>query len=815
MNHENTQELPLEEVIGDRFGRYSKYIIQDRALPDARDGLKPVQRRILYAMYEDNNTFDKPFRKSAKTVGNVIGNYHPHGDSSVYEAMVRMSQDWKLRSELIEMHGNNGSIDGDPPAAMRYTEARISKLASQLLLSIDKKTVDKVPNFDDSLLEPTVLPANFPNLLVNGATGISAGYATDIPAHNLAEVINAVIMRMEKPECTVSQLMTVLPGPDFPTGGIIQGSSGIRQAYETGKGKIILRAKTKVITEKNGRSRLVITEVPFECNKASLVKKMDDIRLDRKIDGIIEVRDESDRQGLQIVVEIKKEIDPQVILHYLYKHTDLQVAFNFNMVAINDRRPMMMNLIELLDAYIAHRKEIVLRRSKYDLNKAKEREHIVVGFIKALSILDEVIVTIRASKDKKNAKTNLMQKFSFTEKQAEGIVMLQLYRLTNTDVVELQNEAKELAEIIKNLSIIISSQEALNKIIKDELKEIKKQFASKRRSVIEENIEEIKITKEQLIGKEETIVSVTCEGYIKRSSIRSYSASNGNDIGLKESDKVLKIIETHTLNTMLLFTNKGNYLVLPVHQIPEIRWKDVGQYIGNFFPIDSDEKIITVLSISDYERPVFVTYVTEKGIVKRTELKSLKVQRISKPIVGIKLKTSDRVQAVFITDGYQYLFLGSKKGRELLFFEGDIPVLSTKATGVIGMKIASDDDYIIASATVNNLDGFALIMITDSGQIYKFKLASFEIASRSKIGELICNNLKKANINLIGMHVIDANNYKDIFVKLLSGETKLLPLNDINYFTKRKSSIYTISLEKNDKITTTWGLPEIEKMLIK
>ena len=412
MSQERFQDLPLEEIMGDRFGRYSKYIIQDRALPDARDGLKPVQRRILYAMFNENNTHEKPFRKSAKTVGYVIGNFHPHGDSSVYEAMVRMSQDWKSRHPLIEMHGNNGSVDGDPAAAMRYTEARLSAIAGELLRDITKRTVDFIPNFDDQDVEPTVLPARFPNLLVNGSTGISAGYATDIPPHNLTESLDAVLMRLDNPNATVDELMTVISGPDFPTGGIIQGVDGIKKAYETGRGKIIVRAKATIEPLKGNKEQIVITELPYEVNKANLVKKMDEQRVDKRLEGISEIRDESDRTGLRVVIELKKDVPAEGILNYLYKTTDLQVTYNFNMIAIHNRRPTMMTLPLMLDAYITHQKDVVTKRSQYDLQKAKDRLHIVEGLMKALSILDEVITTIRASRDKRDAKNNLMDKFA-------------------------------------------------------------------------------------------------------------------------------------------------------------------------------------------------------------------------------------------------------------------------------------------------------------------------------------------------------------------------------------------------------------------
>ncbi|MEH6996481.1 DNA topoisomerase IV subunit A, partial [Neobacillus drentensis] len=512
--NEKFRDLPLEDVIGDRFGRYSKYIIQERALPDARDGLKPVQRRILYAMHVEGNTQEKGFRKSAKTVGNVIGNYHPHGDSSVYEAMVRMSQDWKVRNVLIQMHGNNGSMDGDPPAAMRYTEARLSAIAAELLRDIEKQTVDFIPNFDDTSKEPTVLPAMFPNLLVNGSTGISAGYATDIPPHNLREVIDGVIMRMDHPDSTVDEIMTVIKGPDFPTGGIIQGIDGIKKAYETGKGKIIVRSKAEIEDVRGGKQQIVVTEIPFEVNKANLVKRIDEFRLDRKVEGISEVRDETDRTGLRIVIELKKDSDANGVLNYLYKNSDLQVTYNFNMVAIAKKRPKLLGIREMLDAYIEHQKEVFVRRTKYELDKANERQHIVEGLMKALSILDEVIATIRASKDKRDAKDNLISKFAFTEAQAEAIVSLQLYRLTNTDITALQNEAEELANKIAEWTAILLSEKKLISVIKKELKDVQKRFADARRSKIEAEIEELKINLEVTVPSEDVIVTVTKEGYI-------------------------------------------------------------------------------------------------------------------------------------------------------------------------------------------------------------------------------------------------------------------------------------------------------------
>ena len=760
------QNLRLEDVVGDRFGRYSKYIIQDRALPDARDGLKPVQRRILYAMFNDGNTHEKPFRKSAKTVGNVIGNYHPHGDSSVYDAMVRMSQDWKLRNELIEMHGNNGSLDGDPPAAMRYTEARLSTISSELLRDIDKKTVEFAPNFDDTDMEPTVLPASYPNLLVNGSTGISAGYATEIPPHCLSEVIDATVLRVMKPDCTLDDVMQVMKGPDFPTGGIIQGIDGIRKGYETGKGKIAIRAKTAIEQLKGGRQQIAITELPYEVNKANLVRKMDDIRVDKKVDGMSEVRDESDRTGLRVVVELKKEADATLILNYLFKNTDLQVFYHFNMVAIHNRRPEQMSLLAVLDAYIAHRKDVVVRRSTFELEKAKARAHIVEGLMKALSILDEVIAAIRASKDKKDARDNLMKQFQFTEVQAEAIVTLQLYRLTNTDMTALRTEADQLSAQIARLLEILGDQKILMAVITEELQVVRKAFQTPRRSVIEAEIEEIKISQEQLIESVDEIVTVTKAGYVKRTSLRSFAASGGETsaLGLKEGDRILSTLEMNTVHTLLAFTNKGNYLVCPVYQLPEIRWKDVGQHINHIVPIDTDEEIVATVSVVDFEQsPAYLTFVTEKGLVKRTALSQLKAQRISKPLVAASLKGNDKVKAVYVTNGTQKLVMVSKKGYVLMFDENDVPVVGTKAAGVIGLKL-KDDDNVVASFAVDDVVEESMVLITQRSSAKRLKLSAFEVATRAKRG-------------VVALREVKTNPHEVIAVYPVVGEQKLQVLS--------------------------------------
>ncbi|WP_210608179.1 DNA topoisomerase IV subunit A [Priestia flexa] len=736
-------DLPLEDVIGDRFGRYSKYIIQERALPDARDGLKPVQRRILYAMHVEGNTAEKGFRKSAKTVGNVIGNYHPHGDSSVYDAMVRMSQDWKVRNVLVEMHGNNGSIDGDPPAAMRYTEARLSAMASELLRDIDKQTVEFVPNFDDTSEEPTVLPAMFPSLLVNGSTGISAGYATEIPPHHLEEVIDATIMRIDNPSSSVEELMTVIHGPDFPTGGIIQGVDGIKKAYETGKGKIIIRGKAEIEDVRGGKQQIVITEIPFEVNKANLVKKMDELRIDRKVEGIAEVRDETDRTGLRIVIELKKDANAQGVLNYLYKNTDLQVPYSFNMVAISKKRPTLMTLPSILDAYIDHQREVVTNRSKYELKKAKEREHIVAGLIKALSILDEVISTIRASKDKRNAKDNLMTQFEFTEKQAEAIVSLQLYRLTNTDITALEQESEELKGKITELEAILASEKKLFSVIKKELRRVKKQYGDERRSKIEAEIEEIKINLEVMVPSEDVIVTVTKDGYVKRTSLRSYSASNGQDFGMKDTDRILSKLEINTTETLLIFTRKGNYLYLPVHELPDIRWKDMGQHIMNIVPIDKDDYIVNAIPIKEFKDDHYLLFFTKNGMIKKSELLQYKAQRYSKALVAVNVKGNDEVVDVYVTNGKQQVFIATRQGYGLWFAEEEVNVVGTRAAGVKGINL-KENDYVVSGVVFSEekVKETDLFITTHRGAIKKTKMTEFEQSSRAKRGLVMVRELK-------------------------------------------------------------------------
>lgn len=752
---EKLLDLPLEDVIGDRFGIYSKYIIQERALPDVRDGLKPVQRRILYAMLNDGNTNEKPFRKSAKTVGNVIGNYHPHGDSSVYEAMVRMSQNWKVRNVLIEMHGNNGSVDGDPAAAMRYTEARLSAISSTLLKDIEKETVDFVLNFDETTEEPLVLPSRFPNLLVNGSTGISAGYATDIPPHHLGEIIDATIMTMENPECSLEDLMTVVKGPDFPTGGIIQGIDGIKKAYQTGKGKIVVRGRTEIEDLRGGKQQIVIDELPYEVNKANLVKKMEELRLDRKVEGVAEVRDETDRTGTRVIIELKKDGDAQGILYYYFKNTDLQITYNFNMVAIHNKTPKLMGLKAILDAYIEHQKNVINKRSAYDLRKAKARAHIVEGLIKAISVLDEVIATIRASKDKRDAKVNISQKFGFSEEQAEAIVSLQLYRLTNTDILTLQDEQAELNKLINELENILSSEKQLIKVIKKELNEIKKKFADPRRSIIQNEIEEIKVDLEVMIASEDVMTALTKQGYIKRSSLRSFAASNGEEGLMKDRDRILYQEQMNTTDTLLIFTDKGRYLYIPVHLIPDKKWKEMGQHVANIVPIDPDENVLKAMAVKSFDDSLYLTFISKDGMVKRTPLSEYKAQRYSKPLMGMKLKGSDQCIDVFLTDGKTNVLLVTRLGYGLWFDEDEISLVGQRAAGVKGINL-KQDDYVVGGAVFGSGTSPDLLVATQRGAVKKMHVArELEKSSRARRGLVLLRELKSNPHRIAGIVLLE------------------------------------------------------------
>ncbi len=727
--------------MGERFGRYSKYIIQERALPDIRDGLKPVQRRILYSMNKDGNTFEKGYRKSAKSVGNIMGNFHPHGDSSIYDAMVRMSQDWKNREILVEMHGNNGSMDGDPPAAMRYTEARLSEIAGYLLQDIEKNTVSFAWNFDDTEKEPTVLPAAFPNLLVNGSSGISAGYATDIPPHNLSEVIDAVVYMIDHPKASLEKLMEFLPGPDFPTGGIIQGADEIKKAYETGKGRVVVRSRTEIEELKGGKQQIIVTEIPYEVNKAVLVKKIDDVRVNNKVPGIVEVRDESDRTGLRIAIELKKEADSQTILNYLLKYTDLQVNYNFNMVAIDHFTPRQVGLQKILSSYISHRKDIIIERSKFDKAKAEKRLHIVEGLIRVLSILDEIIALIRSSDNKADAKENLKVSYDFSEEQAEAIVTLQLYRLTNTDIVTLQNEENDLRDLITTLSAIIIGDEAtMYNVMKRELREVKKKFANPRLSELQAESQIIEIDTASLIAEEETFVSVTRGGYLKRTSPRSFNASSLEEVGKRDDDELIFVKQAKTTEHLLLFTTLGNVIYRPIHELTDLRWKDIGEHlsqtISNFA---TEEEILYADIVTSFDQGLYVA-VTQNGFIKRFDRKELSPWRTykSKSTKYVKLKDDkDRVvtlSPVIMED----LLLVTKNGYALRFSSQEVPIQGLKSAGVKGINLKNDDSLASAFAVTSN----SFFVLTQRGSLKRMAVDDIPQTSRANRGLLVLRELK-------------------------------------------------------------------------
>lgn len=768
------QDLSLEDVIGDRFGRYSKYIIQERALPDVRDGLKPVQRRILFAMHSSGNTYDKNFRKSAKTVGDVIGQYHPHGDLSVYDAMVRLSQDWKLRHVLIEMHGNNGSIDNDPPAAMRYTEAKLSQLSEELVRDINKETVAFVPNYDDTTLEPMVLPARFPNLLVNGSTGISSGYATDIPPHNLAEVIQATLKYIDNPDITVTQLMKYIKGPDFPTGGIIQGVDGIKKAYETGKGKIVVRSKVDEETLRNGRQQLIVTEIPYEVNKSSLVKRIDELRVDKKVDGIIEVRDETDRTGLRIAIELKKDVNAEAIKNYLFKNSDLQIAYNFNMVAISDGRPKLMGIRQIIDSYLNHQIEVVANRTKYDLDHAEKRMHIVEGLMKALSILDEVITLIRNSKNKKDAKDNLVAEFEFTEAQAEAIVMLQLYRLTNTDIVALENEHNELANLIKEYRHILDNHDALLQVIKSELTDIRKRFKSERLSSIEAEIAEIKIDKEVMVPSEDVVLSITRQGYIKRTSTRSFNASGVTEVGLKDGDSLLKYQTVNTQDTVLVFTNKGRYLFIPVHKLADIRWKELGQHVSQIVPLDDYETVVDVYNEQSFKDDAFYVLATRNGMIKKSNVSLFKTTRYNKPLVAMKVKDNDELINVIRLNEDQLISVLTHKGMSLTYSSEELSDTGLRAAGVKSINL-KDEDFVVMTDVVDS--DSSIIMATQRGAVKRISYKILQQAKRAQRGITLLKELKKNPHRVVAGYVVKDESMYTLYSESHSEEGQITDIH--------------------------------------
>ncbi|CDR31130.1 DNA topoisomerase 4 subunit A [Acholeplasma oculi] len=774
---EKIQKTLLEDIMAKSFGRYSKYIIQDRALPDARDGLKPVQRRILYAMGQMGVNFNKPHKKSARIAGDVMGKYHPHGDSSIYDAMVRMSQDFKMRIPLVDMHGNNGSIDGDSAAAMRYTEARLSKEADYLLKDIDKRTVNFVPNFDDEEQEPTVLPAKFPNLLVNGAMGISAGYATKIPPHNLKEVIDATMALIDNPDLTDMDMLNFIKGPDFPTGGIVQGIDGIKQAIKTGSGKVIIRSKTAIEEISKSQDRIVVTEIPYEVVKADLVRQIDTLRINNNIEDILEIRDETDQEGLRIAIDLKKGADSQLMLNYLFKNSDLQISYNYNMVAILKNRPVLCGVLELLKVYIEHQKEVITNRSNFELERAMKRNHIVEGLIKMTSVVQEVIDVIRKSNNKSDSKINIQEKFGFSELQSEAIVMLQLYRLSSTDIEALMKERDQLNQEIIELNLILSNEKVLLKTIKKELLEVKNTLGDERRSLIEDEIENIKIDQKDLITDEQTIIGITKDGYVKRSSLRSFNASK--EVGLKENDALLFEKEVNTLQTLIIFTNLGNYLFLPVYKIEDQKWKDLGVYINNIIPIEKNEKVIKVYAIETFKNDTKLLLTSKQGLMKQVNLTDLEVTRFNKPIRAMKLSKDDELIFVDMNELENIISI-SKNGYILRFETSELPLYGLQAGGVKSMALGEHDEVAVAFYAKPTDDFYFL---TSRGHVIKDTVSELPKYARNRRGIILIERIKTSPHFIVSAARASKQQIKEnVKVRLLSSKELLeTDLQDLKY----------------------------------
>lgn len=791
------EDYSLEEIMGDRFAKYAKEIIQDRAIPDVRDGLKPVQRRILYAMFKAGNTWDKGYLKCATTVGDVLGKYHPHGDSSVYDAMVRMSQWWKQNHILVDIHGNNGSMDGDPPAAYRYTEARLARISGELLRDLDKNTVPWAPNFDDRLLEPTVLPAKFPNLLVNGTNGISAGYATNIPPHNLGEIIDATIKRIDSPNCYLDTVLDIVKGPDFPTGGIAQGKQGIIDAFKTGRGRVIVQSKYEFKKEK-GKEQIVITEIPFDVNKQNLVSKMEGIRIDKKIEGIQEVRDETDREGLRIVIDLKSGANKELILKYLLKNTELQVSYNYNMVAIVNRTPKTLGILEIIDAYIAHLRETITKRTEFDLAFYKKNYHIIAGLIKAISILDEVIKVIRASKNKADAKENLVKSFGFTMEQAEAIVTLQLYRLTNTDIVTLEEESEKLEEKIRECEEILSDESKLKGVMKAELRDVKKNYAIPRKTQIRDEITEIKVDLKEMIPNEKVVVVVTNDGYVKKVSLKSYNSTT-EETALKPGDFVRSKYFVTTQDTLLLFTNLGNYLYVPVHKIAECKWKDLGKHISNTVVIKEEEKIVASMILKDKKKNVVMF--TKNGLTKQVPLKDFEVTRYSKPMMAIKLKNDDEL--VNVTTAKEDTLFVTHNGFYLRFKTSEIPVVGLKASGVKGINLK--EDYVIYGADIKEEDEY-LNIFTNMHTGKRIKLSELALISRAKKGNML---FKKAKTKDYKLDYAYLTNSKDVNLCKIDTDVKEVKNSEISIM-----DITSTGSVLSKKQVDLWALKPVDVNLI-
>ena len=726
---ENISIQPMEDVMGDRYATYAKYVIQDRAIPDVRDGLKPVQRRIVFTMYRNNNVFNKPTRKCAHTVGAVMGTFHPHGDTSIYEALARMSQDWKVRYPLIDFQGNNGSIDGDPPAAYRYTESRLSELSNELVRDIDKKTVDMQLNFDDTELEPIVLPSRFPNLFVNGTEGIAVALATEIPPHNLREVTNAIVYRIGHKTATIEDLMQFVLGPDFPGGGIIYESEGLKNIYLTGRGRIEIASKTEIVQNKDNQ-QIIITEIPYKTQKNQLVFEIDKIVHSKAVDGLLEVRDESDWKGIRIVIDCKKDAKCDLLLQYLMNKTGLVSSYSTNMVAIVDGRPKTLNLLTYIDAYIAHQVEVVTRKSKFDLDKFSARLHIVEGLIYASININEVVEIIKKSKDKADSKINLMNRYGFSNEQAEAIVTMPLYKLSHTDEITLQKEKDVLLKDIETLKGILEDESKLNRVLVRELKAIADKYGDDRRTQIQEKQEVAPIDKRELIAKDDVMVALTRDGYIKRSTIKSYRSSTDNYLpGLKDGDELVGAGLLNTTDYLICFTNQGNYVCVPVHKISENRWKDEGSHLNAFSTLSPGEKIIRGIAVSDFRDDIYLGILTKFGQIKRMPLNFIEKGKRTRPIRNMRLLSDDEVVDVQVLSGNSTLIVVTSNGNVTYFNENDLTILGNKAGGVKSVA-GLGKNYTVALIPFDEEEKSKVALFTDKGHYRIFDNAHVNLTQR-------------------------------------------------------------------------------------
>ena len=774
---ENISVEPLEDVMGDRYATYAKYVIQDRAIPDVRDGLKPVQRRIIFSMYKSGNTFNKPTKKCAHTVGAVMGTYHPHGDTSIYEALARMSQDWKVRYPLIDFQGNNGSIDGDSPAAYRYTESRLSELSNELIADIEKKTVDMQLNFDDTELEPTVLPSRFPNLFVNGTEGIAVALATEIPPHNLREMIEATIYRINHKTATVEDLMQFVKGPDFPTGGFIYDSPGLQQMYLTGRGRIEIAGKAEIV-EKKDINQIIITEVPYKVVKIQLVYEIDKIRHSKAIDGIIEVRDESDYKGIRIAVDIKKNAKADLILQYLMKKTNLQTGYTANMVAIVDGRPKTLSLLDYIDAYIAHQIDVVTRKSKFDLDKYSSRLHIVNGLILASLNINEVVDIIRKSKDKNDSKVNLMNRFGLSNEQAEAIVTMPLYKLSHTDELILEKEKADLEKSIADLKEILDDPNKLNRVIIKDLKNLSNKYGDDRRTQIIEKGETKEIDKRDLIAKEEVMVAVSYDGYLKRSSIRSFSSSNGELPGLKDGDMLVGSGKALTTDYLICFTNQGNYASVPVHSLTDAKWKDEGTHINEFTTLASGEKIIKVMAISELRNDLYLVILTKFGQIKRMALSNIDVIKHSRPVKYMKLLPNDSIAGVQLVTGDSDLLVITNNGNCSFFNENELSILGNKAGGVKSIS-GLGNNQMVGLLAFEKEEKSKIILFTNKGHMRVTDISKFFKTNRLGKVQSIMQSFKGDPHSIVSVFKARRDESLNINLYLNDRTNKIITVDDL------------------------------------